>query len=336
LEEGKAKLGGLEQIAGKLRQIDKIIIVGCGTARFAGLVGKNMLEEYAGISTEVEYASEFRYRQPIINEKTAVLALSQSGETADTIAALREAKDKGAITLGIVNTVGSTISRETDAGIYNHIGPEIAVASTKAFTSQTVILALLAVFLGRQRKMSFVIGKRILEEILALPEKISFILDQSKKIQKIAENYSMFNHFAFLGRKYNLAIAAEAALKLKEISYIHAEGFPAGELKHGSIALVDKNFPGFFIMPQDSVYEKNLSGLEEFKSRKGRVIALTTEGNHDLEQLADDVIFIPKTLEMLTPLLAVVPTQLFAYYAALARGCDIDKPRNLAKSVTVE
>jgi glucosamine--fructose-6-phosphate aminotransferase (isomerizing) len=294
------------------------------------------LEEYAGLSTEVEFASEFRYRKPILDEGTALLAISQSGETADTLAAIREAKEKGAVTLGIVNVVGSTIARETDAGVYNHIGPEIAVASTKAYTSQLAILALLTVFFGRQRQMSFTMGERILSELVSLSRKMELIFSQTEKIKALARAFASSQHFAFLGRKYNYPTALEGALKLKELSYIHAEGYPSGEMKHGSIALIDQEFPTICLVPRDSVYEKNVSNMEEIKSRGGPVIAVTTEGNTELERLAEGVVYIPKTLEMLTPLLAVVPLQLFAYYAAVERGCDVDKPRNLAKSVTVE
>jgi glucosamine--fructose-6-phosphate aminotransferase (isomerizing) len=336
LEEGKIKLGGLENLLDELRQIDKINIAACGTARNAGLVGEYMLEEYAGVSTEVDYASEFRYRKPVLDNKTIVIALSQSGETADTLAAVREAKEKGSLTLGIVNAVGSSIARETDAGVYNHIGPEISVASTKAFTSQVTILTLLTVLLGRQRQMSLVTGQRIIKELLALPEKIKKVLELNDHIKSIAEKYYQVKHFAYLGRKYNQPVAYEGALKLKEISYIHAEGFPSGEMKHGAIALIDKNFPSLFIAPVDSVYEKNLSNMQEIKSRGGKIIAITTEGNEKIADLADDVIYIPKTLEMLTPILSVIPLQLFAYHMAILNGRDVDKPRNLAKSVTVE
>ncbi len=336
IKDGKVKLGGLETIMDITRFIEKISIVACGTARHAGMVGQLMLEEYANLETNVEFASEFRYRKPIIDQKTAVIAVSQSGETADTLAAMREAKTKGALTLGIVNAVGSTIARETDAGVYNHIGPEIAVASTKAFTSQIAILTLFTVLFGRQRQMSMVMGKRILEELNALPEKIKLIVKQNDKIKKIAKKYYQSQHILFMGRKYNYPTAIEGALKLKELSYIHAEGLPSGEMKHGSIAMIDKNFPSIFIAPKDSVYEKNLSNIEEIKARSGPVIAIATEGNKELKKLADEIFYIPKTLEMLTPILATVPLQLFAYHMALLNNKDVDKPRNLAKSVTVE
>lgn len=336
LEDGDVKLGGLESVRDRLAEIERIIIIACGTARYAGLVGEYMLEEYAGIPVEVEFASEFRYRKPILNRKTAVIAVSQSGETADTLAAIREAKKKGALTLGIVNAVGSTIARETDAGVYNHAGPEIAVASTKAFTSQLTVLVLMTVMLGRQRSMSTVTGQRILKELLELPEKISKILKSKEEIAALAKKYQKYDHFMYLGRKYCYPLSEEGALKLKEISYVHAEGYASGEMKHGPIALIDGDFPTFAIIPKDSVFEKGISNLEEIKARSGKIIALTTEGADEVGGVADDVIEIPKTLEMLTPLLAVAPLQLFAYYVAVAKGLDVDKPRNLAKSVTVE
>lgn len=335
-KDGKVKLGGIAGVEDELRSIEKIIIVACGTAYHAGKVGEYMLEEYAGISTEVDYASEFRYRKSPISKNTAVVAISQSGETADTLAAIREAKEKGALTLGIVNVVGSTIARETDAGIYNHSGPEIAVASTKALVSQLSILVLLTVFLGRQRDMSVVMGKRIIDELMILPEKIKKILDNSEKIKAIAQKYANYQNMAFLGRKYNQPIAFEGALKLKELSYIHAEGFASGEMKHGPIAMIDENFPSLFIAPMDSIYEKNFSNMAEIKARSGKIIALTTEGNEEIRNTTDDIIYIPKTLEMLSPILSVIPLQLFAYYFSAAKGLDVDKPRNLAKSVTVE
>ncbi len=335
-EEGLAHLGGLKDVEEKLQNVKRIIIIACGTALYAGMVGRYMLEEYAGIPVEVDYASEFRYRKAIVEPGTAIIAISQSGETADTLAAIREAKRKGALTLGIVNVVGSTIARETDAGVYNHVGPEIGVASTKAFVSQLTILALFTLMFGRQRDLSLVMGKRIAEELQVLPEKIQSILDQSKKIQKIAKKYSQYKGFLYLGRKYNYPLAMEGALKLKEISYIHAEGYPSGEMKHGPIALIDPEFPTVAIAPKDSVYDKVVSNLEEVRARKGKIVAITTEGNKDLARIVDDVIYIPKTLEMLTPILAAVPAHLLAYYIAEDLGQEIDKPRNLAKSVTVE
>ena len=336
-KEGLAKLGGIERIKNELKKIDRIIILGCGTARYAGMAGEYILEEYAGIPVETEIGSEFHYRKPIVNKNTAVLAISQSGETADTLMALREAKRKGALTLGITNAVGSSQVRETDAGIYNHVGPEIGVASTKAFYSQLAILTLLSVFLGRQRAMSLVTGQRIIQEIQKLPALAKTILEQEEKIKELAKKYSGYRNFLFLGKKYNYPIALEGALKLKEVACcIHAEGYPAGEMKHGPIALIDKNFPSFCIALSDSVYEKMLNTIEELKARDGKVIALATEGNEKIKEIVDDVIYIPKTLEILAPILASIPFHLFAAYMGLELGMDIDKPRNLAKSVTVE
>lgn len=336
LESGNVRLGGLRLVGNRLRDIDRIILVGCGTARCAGLAGEYMLEEYAGIPVEVEYAHEFRYRKPILDKKTAVIAISQSGETADTLAAIREAKNKGTLTLGIVNAVGSTIARETDAGVYNHAGPEIAVASTKAFTSQLTVLALLTVLLGRQRGMSLVTGQRIVRELQNIPKKMQIILDDAESIKKIAKKYSKYEHFFFLGRKYNHPVALEGAIKLKEVSYAHAEGLATGELKHGPIAMIDEQFPSFFLAPNDSVYEKSITGIEEVRARGGKIIALATKGDARIRKAAHDVIEIPKTLEMLTPMLSVIPLQLFSYFVSVFRGLDVDKPRNLAKSVTVE
>ncbi len=336
VQDGLAKLGGLESVAETLRSVERIIIVACGTAYYAGLVGEYMLEEYAGIPVEVEVASEFRYRKPVIDSHTILLAISQSGETADTLEAIREGKRKGALALGIVNAIGSTIARETDAGIYNHAGPEIGVASTKAFISQLTALSLLTLFLGRQRQMSISMGKRIAEEIQMLPDKIATVLQQKESLQSLAEKYSRYRDFLYIGRKYNYPIALEGALKLKEISYIHAEGCTAGEMKHGPLAMIDENFPTMAIALRDSVYEKMISNIQEIKARKGTVVALATEGDTEVGNLADDVMYIPKTLEMLSPILAVIPLQLFAYYFARSKGLNVDRPRNLAKSVTVE
>ncbi len=336
-EEGLSKLGGLEDVRNRLAQIERLIIVGCGTAYYAGLIGEYILEEYGAIPTEVEYASEFRYRKPILErEKTALLAISQSGETADTLEALREAKRKGVLTMGIVNVVGSTIAREADCGVYNHAGPEIGVASTKAFVSQVSVLSLLSLMLGRQREMSLVIGQRIARELQELPLKVDEILKQNDKIRDIAEKYKNYKDFLYLGRKYNYPIALEGALKLKEVSYIHAEGYPAGEMKHGPLALIDETFPTIAICLKDSVYEKVHSNLEEIKARKGKIIVVATEGDSDVDCITSDIIYIPKTLEMLSPILSVIPLQLFAYYVAVSLGRNVDKPRNLAKSVTVE
>jgi glucosamine--fructose-6-phosphate aminotransferase (isomerizing) len=336
ISEGDVKLGGLAEVREKLRGINRLVVLGMGTARIAGLVGEYMLEEYASLPVEVEFASEFSYKKSPFDKHTAVLAVSQSGETADTLIALKEAKRKGILTLGIVNVTGSSIARETSAGVYNHIGPEIAVASTKAFVSQVTIFALLTVFMGRMRNMSQVTGERILTELENLPALVDKILDTAESIKQVAEKYKHYDHFLYLGRKYNFPIALEGALKLKEIAYVHAEGYNGGEMKHGPIALIDERFPTFILAPSDSVYEKNISHIKEIKAREGRVIAVATEGNEEIRELVDDVIYIPKTLEMLTPILTTVPLQLFAYYVSVAKGLDVDKPRNLAKSVTVE
>jgi glucosamine--fructose-6-phosphate aminotransferase (isomerizing) len=336
-EEGLAKLGGLEEVKDRLGRAERLIITACGTAYYAGLVGEYLFEEYGGLPTEVEYASEFRYRKPIIErDKTALLAISQSGETADTLAAVCEAKRKGALVLGIVNVVGSAIARQTDAGVYNHAGPEIGVASTKAFVSQLAVLFLFALMIGRQREMSLITGQKIIRAIKELPNQLNSILTQNERIQEIAKKYANYNDFLYIGRKYNFPIALEGALKLKEISYIHAEGYPSGEMKHGPIALIDENFPTIAIIPKDSVYEKTKSNLEEIKARKGKIIAVAQEGDDEIRDIADDLIYIPKTLEMLTPIFSVVPLQLLAYHIAVMHGKDVDKPRNLAKSVTVE
>lgn len=336
LPKGMAKLGGLEAVAKELAKVERIILVACGTAYYAGLVGEYMFEEFAGIPVEVELGSEFRYRSPVLNQKTAVIAISQSGETADTLAAIREGKKKGALTLGIVNAVGSTIARETDAGVYNHAGPEIGVASTKALISQLTALALFTIFFGRQREMSAKTGKEIATELKALPKKIEKILSTRADIEKMAKKYAGARDFLFIGRKYNYPIAFEGALKLKEVSYIHAEGYGAGEMKHGPIAMIDENFPTFALATKDSVYEKMISNIQQLKARKGPVIALATEGDKEIAKLADDVIYVPKTLEMLSPILNVIPLQLFSYYFAKEKGLNVDRPRNLAKSVTVE
>jgi glucosamine--fructose-6-phosphate aminotransferase (isomerizing) len=295
-----------------------------------------MFEEYARVSAETEIGSEFRYRKFLVDKNTAAIFVSQSGETADTLAALREMKQKGILTLGITNVVGSSQARETEAGVYTRSGPEIAVASTKAFLGQLATLAMLTVYLGRQREMSFIIGKRIVSELSRLPVLAKEILAEKEKIKELAEKYQDFKNFWFIGRKYNLPIALEGALKLKEISYLHAEGIGGGELKHGSLALTDENFPTIAICPSDSVYEKMISNIEEIKSRGGRILAIASQGNEEIKKLVDDVIYIPKTLEMLTPILSVIPLHLFAYYLAFLLGKDIDQPRHLAKSVTVE
>lgn len=335
-KKGLAKLGGLESVAKELEGIERIIIVACGSAHIAGLIGEYMLEEFAGIPVEVEHASEFRYRSPVLNQRTALIAISQSGETLDTLEAVREGKRRGALTLGIVNAVGSTIARETDAGVYNHAGPEVSVASTKALISELVALALLTIFLGRQRNMSPEVAREIANELKVLPKKLEKILASRATLEKLAKKYASVRDFIFIGRKYNYPVAFEGALKLKEVSYIHAEGYGAGEMKHGPIAMIDENFPTFAIVPKDSVYEKNVSNIHEIKARKGPVIALATEGDKEIKKIADDVFYVPQTLEMLSPILNVVPLQLFAYYFAREKGLNVDRPRNLAKSVTVE
>ena len=336
IEEGGVKLGGLDVIQEKLRKINRLILVACGTASYAAKVGEYMFEEYAGIPTEVDIASEFRYRKPVVDKNTAAIFISQSGETADTLAALKEMKQKGVLTIGITNAVGSTQSRETDAGVYTRSGPEIAVASTKAFLGQLSTLAMLVIYFGRQREMALVMGKRIASELSKLPDLAREVLKQDQKIKQLAEKYKEFKNFWFIGRKYNYPIAMEGALKLKEISYLHAEGVGAGELKHGPIALIDKGFPTVAILPSDSVYEKMISNVQEVKARDGKIIAIATQGNQDIKNIVDDVIYIPKTLEMLTPMLSVIPLHLFAYHMAVLLGHDVDKPRNIAKSVTVE
>jgi len=337
LESGLARLGGLEQCNGRLNGIKRMVLVGCGTARYAAMVGEYMLEEYAEIPTKVECASEFRYKKPVIDNSVAVLAVSQSGETTDTLEAIKESKRKGSLSLGLVNVVGSSISRETDAGVYVRSGSEIGVAATKTFISQLCSLALLTVYLGRKKEMSLITGKRILSELQRLPQLSEKILEQNDLIKDLAKKYSGFKNFYFLGRKYNQPVALEGALKLKEIAWkIHAEGVPAGEIKHGPIAAIDENFPVVCIAPSDSVYDKMKNAMMEIKSRNGKILVIATEGNEEIKELADDVIYIPKTLEMLTPILSVLPLHLFAAYFGLELGLDIDKPRNLAKSVTVE
>jgi glutamine---fructose-6-phosphate transaminase (isomerizing) len=336
LEEGDAKLGGIDLPAEKLLEADQIIITACGTSWHAGLIGEQLIEEFARIPVEVEYASEFRYRNAVVTPKTIAIVISQSGETADTLAALREAKHRGATTIGIVNVVGSTISRETDCGMFTHAGPEIGVASTKAFTSQVVSLALFTLKLARMRGLSVVKGREIAEALSKLPSQIQSILDRASEIETLAEEFKRAPNFLYLGRGYNFPTALEGALKLKEISYIHAEGYPAAEMKHGPIALIDEMMPVVFIAPHDSVFEKLVSNVQEVKARKGTVIAITTRDEPALEGKVDYEFRIPETIEELTPVLAAIPLQLLAYYIAVKRGANVDQPRNLAKSVTVE
>jgi len=335
-EEGSARLGGLNMTDDQLARIQRVVITACGTSWHAGLVGEYMLEEIARLPVEVEYASEFRYRNPIVDDRTLVIVISQSGETADTLAALREAKRRGAKTLGIVNTVGSTIAREVDGGIYLHAGPEIGVASTKAFTSQIVALAMFTLRLGRLRSLSILQGRDLVRGLLRLPEQLEAVLAKRDDIEALAERYVRATNVLYLGRGYNFPVALEGALKLKEISYIHAEGYPAAEMKHGPIALIDELMPVVFIAPRDAVHGKIVSNIEEVRARGGRVIAVVTEGDTAITPLVDHVITIPETLDMLTPILTSVPLQLLAYYVAVRRGCNVDQPRNLAKSVTVE
>jgi len=335
-EEGTAKLGGLNLTEDELRDIKRIVITACGTSYYAGLIGEYLLEEHARIPVEVEYASEFRYRNPIVDEGTLVIAISQSGETADTLAALREARRRGATVMGIVNVVGSTVAREAGRGVYIHAGPEIGVASTKAFTSQVTVLALLTMHLGRLRVMSQEQGRRMAEELDALPGKIERILAAAPAIREIAAQIQHHNNFLYLGRGANFPVALEGALKLKEIAYVHAEGYPAAEMKHGPIALIDANMPVVFICPKDGAYEKVMTNMQEVRARHGKILAIATEGDADIHALADFVIPIPATHDAFVPLLSVVPLQLLAYFMAVLRGCDVDQPRNLAKSVTVE
>jgi glucosamine--fructose-6-phosphate aminotransferase (isomerizing) len=335
-DQGTSKLGGLNMTDEELLRFDNILITACGTSWHSALIGEHMLESLARIPVEVEYASELRYRNPIVTDKTLCIVISQSGETADTLAAMREAKARGARTYGIVNVVGSTIARESDGGIYVHAGPEIGVASTKAFTSQVIALLLFTLKLARLRNLSMVDGREIIEEMLKLPSKIQSILDRAAEIETIAEEFKNAQNFLYLGRGYSFPTALEGALKLKEISYIHAEGYPAAEMKHGPIALIDEKMPVVFITPHDSVFDKVVSNVQEVKARGGRVIAITTRDEEVLAGKLDYEFRIPETKDMLTPVLASVPLQLLAYYIAVKRGANVDQPRNLAKSVTVE
>jgi len=335
-KDGDVKFGGLEEQSEQLRTIDRMLIVGCGSAYYAGLVGKCLMEDLAQMPTEVATGSELRHRPILTQGKTALLAISQSGETADTLASIRAGKRAGLPSIGIVNVVGSTIARETDMGIYNHAGPEIGVASTKAFVSQLEVLALFALYVGRMRGLSVARAAEVLFELRALPNKVQQVLDTHERIKDLAGAYLGYDDFLYVGRGYNMPTAYEGALKLKEVSYVHAEGYPAGEMKHGPIAMIDTLFPTVAIMPQDSMYEKNRSSVEEIRARNGPVLALTTEGNTELEHLASDVLYVPHTNELFTPILYSVALELFAYYIGTLRGLNVDRPRNLAKSVTVE
>ncbi len=336
LAEGTAKLGGLNMTEEQMRQINRVIFIACGTASYAGMIGKYAFERLAGIPAEVEVASEFRYRDPIVDERTLVFVISQSGETADTLAALREAKRKGAFVRGIVNVIGSTIARETDGGTYIHAGPELAVASTKAYTNMAAVTILYALQFGRARRVSLATGHRMLQALVEIPKKMNQILVQTEHIERIAKKFASYQDMFFLGRGVNFPVALEGALKLKEISYIHAEAYPGGEMKHGPLALVSPEFPTVAIMTKDQLYEKMMSNIEEVKARKGPLLLIATEGDEKAKEISPDVIYVPETMELLQPLLNTIPLQLFAYFVAVELGRDVDRPRNLAKSVTVE
>ena len=335
-DEGISKLGGLQGFEERILNSRRIIISACGTSWHAGLVGEYMLEQYTGIPTEVDYASEFRYRNPIITKDDTVIFISQSGETADTLAALKEAKKKGALCLGVCNVVGSSIARESHAGVYIHAGPEIGVASTKAFTAQLVVFSLITLLIARSKSLSLQQGQEIICEMQNLTKKIETILKQNEIIEKIAEQYVDSKNFLYLGRGYNFPVALEGALKLKEISYIHAEGYPAAEMKHGPIALIDDNMPVVFIATKDYTYDKVVSNIQEVRARKGRILAIISEDDDQIEKMVDHVIRVPQTHSMLMPILTVIPLQLLAYHIAVKKGLNVDQPRNLAKSVTVE
>ena len=336
VEEGEVKLGGLELVSERLLSARRIILIGCGTSWHAGLVGEYMLEQIAKVPVEVEYASEFRYRNPLVSREDVVFAISQSGETADTMAALREAKKRGATVLGIVNVVGSSIARETDGGVYAHAGPEIGVASTKAFTSQLTVLALISVMLARARGMSASDARVLTRELDSLPTKVDYVLRTVGRVKEIAAEFKDARNALYLGRGANFPVALEGALKLKEISYIHAEGYPAAEMKHGPIALIDEKMPVVFIAPKDAIYEKVLSNMEEVCARRGKIIAVANEDDKEIERLAEFVLRVPRTYGFFGPIINIIPLQLLAYYIAVARGVNVDQPRNLAKSVTVE
>ena len=336
MDEGSAKLGGLDDVVNRLVNSKRILISACGTSWHAALVGEYMLEQYARVPVEVEYASEFRYRNPILSGDDSIFFISQSGETADTLAALREAKNKGALALGICNVVGSTIARESMGGVYIHAGPEIGVASTKAFTSQLIVLALITILISNRKGLLTKESKKIVEELISIPDKIEKILKLNDGIERLADEFKDSQNFLYLGRGYNFPVALEGALKLKEISYIHAEGYPAAEMKHGPIALIDENMPVVFIAPKDSTYEKIVSNIQEVKARGGRIIAVADSEDEEIDELVNFSIKIPRTIEMLTPILTSIPLQLLAYHIAVKKGLNVDQPRNLAKSVTVE
>jgi glucosamine--fructose-6-phosphate aminotransferase (isomerizing) len=337
LHDNQIKLGGLQDVMPQLTKAERIVICACGTSWHAGLVGEYLIERHARIPVEVEYASEFRYRDPILNDGDVVLVISQSGETADTLAAVRQAQGAGVLAIGVVNTVGSTIARETDAGVYLHAGPEIGVASTKAFTAQVTVLTMIALALGRERgELNDETYANFLQGLAAIPNQIRGVLEQDGEIERLARDYRYASNFLYLGRGCNFPVALEGALKLKEISYIHAEGYPAAEMKHGPIALIDQFMPVVFIAMKDAIYDKVVSNIEEVVARGGSVIAITEEGNDELDELCEYVIQVPRSMECLEPLLTVVPLQLLSYHIAVMRGCNVDQPRNLAKSVTVE
>ncbi|MFT5037359.1 MAG: glucosamine--fructose-6-phosphate aminotransferase (isomerizing) [Candidatus Azotimanducaceae bacterium] len=335
-DTGKAKLGGVEGVLDQLTSLHRLMLVGCGSAAYATELGKYIIEEYAKLPVDTELGSEYRYRTIIADKKSAVLAVTQSGETADTLASVRKAKEMGLLTLGIVNVVGSTIARETDAGVYNHAGPEISIASSKAVISQIVVLILVSLLIGRAKEMTEEEGKEIVAALQSLPKEVQKVLDQRDQIQKIAEKYAHYKDAMYIGRKFHAPIAYEGSLKLKEVTYIHAEAYAGGELKHGSIALLDENFPVIALVPQDEVYEKMISNIEEVKARKAPVLAIATEGDTHIADLADDVIYVPKVHPIVQPIVSTIPTYLFAYYVGVAKGLNVDRPRNLAKSVTVE
>jgi glucosamine--fructose-6-phosphate aminotransferase (isomerizing) len=336
VEKGLAKLGGVEPVLSTLTALDRLVIVGCGSAYYAGQVGRYMLEEYAGLAVEVELGSEYRYKKNLPDENSAVLAITQSGETADTLASVRKAKSLGLLTIGVVNVVGSSIAREADTGVYNHAGPEVAVASTKAFISQLTVLVLLTLLIGRKKEMTADEGKQIAKELHELPKVLEKYLQNTQKIQAVAKKYAGYRDAMFIGRKLHAPIASEGSLKLKEVTYIHAEAYAGGELKHGSMALLDDQFPVIALVPQDDVYEKMVSNIQEVKARLAPVLAIATEGDVHIKEIADDVLYIPKVHPILQPIVSTIPLQLLAYYIGVEKGLNVDRPRNLAKSVTVE
>jgi len=336
LEKGTVKFGGLDPLEEKLKKVDRVVLIGCGTSFYAAKIGETMFQEYAGLEARAEIASEFRLKKQILDKNTVIISVSQSGETSETLAVLREIKKKGILNLGITNVVGSSQTKETEAGIYLRAGPEIAVASTKTFLAQIVVLAMLTVYFGRQREMSLATGRKIISELLKIPNFAKEVLKRSFQIERLAKKYRKFKNFYLLGRKYNFPVALEGALKLKEVTYLHAEGIAGGELRHGPMALIDKNFLTIALCPLDSVYDKMISTLREVKQRKGSVLAIATKGDNKIKKLADEVIYIPKTLEMLTPIISVIPLHLFAYYLATFLDREVDRPRNLTKSVRFE